>query len=341
MRNTPLALVRSMIKAESGKSLDSTSTALDTQINQIVANIQSGLASQYDWPFLKSRWDVTISPGSRYTVFPSTNSVSLACNPNLERPITAEVKWNAVWQPIIYGIDEIPEFNYLDSDKGQVLDPIQRWQFSDELNFEVWPLPASQAQVRFIGQRALTKLYTATYQSSGGDASLSLNVARTWTPAVNSTGTYYVGSSSVGYLNFLPAANVWVLSASATTSSIATALYSATTITGTWAVTAHGTSVGLTSAPTFVLVATTSWNDSATLDLDDLLVAYYAATEYLSRETDDSAQAKFVLGKAQQRLLSLLGSYPVRTQVTTIGRGMPLDRKAIRQIPMVVVAGGK
>ena len=131
----------------------------------------------------------------------------------------------------------------------QVLDPAQRWQFSDETQFEIWPLPASNAQIRFIGQRALTELQ-----------------------AVPAT---------------LPI----------------------------------------------------TWNDTATLDLDDLLVTFFAAAEYLTRQ--ENPRAKMVIEKAQRRLTSLRGSYPVRTETTCIGRGnLPFDRKAIRQVPLVMLGGG-
>lgn len=236
-----------MVKAECGKSLDSTSTAQDAEINQTIANIQSWLASAYDWPFLKNRWDSFLTPSSRYQAFPTQNTLGVTTAPVFERPPIVDVKWNQIWQPVLYGIDEYPEFNYLDSDRGQILDPIQRWQFNDETQFEVWPLPASTAQLRFIGQRKLTTLLSST------------------NPIM--------------------------------------------------------------------------WNDSATLDLDDLLLTYFVATDYLERE--ENQKASIEAAKAQKQLMALLGAYPVRSDVVTIGRGAPMDRKMIRQVPMVLVAGGK
>lgn len=251
MRNSPLGLVRSKVKAETGKSLQSTSTAQDAEINQLIENVQAQLAVSYDWPFLKSRWDSFLTPGTRFQTFPTTLSpqggaAATTAAISFERPPRLQVKWNNIWQDVVYGIDEYPEFNYLDSDRAQVLDPVQRWQFSDETEFEVWPMPATTAQIRFIGQRALTTLQT-----------------------------------------------------------------------------------GASVPPT--------WNDSALVDLDDLLVAFFVAFEYFSRE--ESPSVKTAYEKAQRRLVALRGAYPVRSQTLTIGRGQPLDRKAIRQIPLVVVAG--
>lgn len=240
-----------MVKAETGKSLDSTSTAQDAEINQIISNCQAQLAVSYDWPFLKARWDSFLTPGTRFQTFPTTLSpqggaVGTTASIDFERPPRVETKWNNIWQEVIYGIDEIPEFNYLDSDRGVPLDPAQRWQFSDETKFEIWPIPASSAQVRFIGQRQLTALST----------------------------------------------------------------YAAGAIT---------------------------WNDAALCDLDDLLLVFNAAMEYFVRE--ENPNSKVMAEKANRRLISLLGAYPVRSQTITIGRGQPLDRKAIRQVPLVLVGG--
>jgi hypothetical protein len=246
-RQSTLLTVRNMVKAECGKSLDPSSTAQDAEINQIIANTQALLAADYDWHFLKSRWDSFLSPATRFQTFPTTLSpqggaAATTAVVNFERPCEMLVKWNMIWQPVLYGIDEYPEFNYLDADRNQVLDPVQRWQFSDETNFEVWPLPAGAAQVRFVGQRQLT-----TLQSAG------------------------------------------------------------------------------------------SWNDSALLDMDDLLVAFYVAAEYAAREAKPNAKTLFE--RAQNRLMAIRGASLSRSQTITIGRGQPLGRKAIRNVPMVVVAG--
>ena len=254
MRNTPLATVRARVKAETSQSLQSTSTARDAEINQIIYDTQAWLGGAYDWPFLKGRWDTFLTPSTRFQLFPTKFSPQGGAATtdgviNFERPVLVMTKWNMIWQYVVYGIDEYPEMNYLDPDRMQVLDPAQRWQFSDETQFEIWPLPASNAQIRFIGQRALTELQ-----------------------AVPAT---------------LPI----------------------------------------------------TWNDTATLDLDDLLVTFFAAAEYLTRQ--ENPRAKMVIEKAQRRLTSLRGSYPVRTETTCIGRGnLPFDRKAIRQVPLVMLGGG-
>jgi hypothetical protein len=161
-RNQTLGSVRYAVKAETAKALDSTATADDSQINQVIFDVQQWLASEYDWPFLRSRWDVVATPGSRYLAYPTVDDVNLATAINFERAgdLQVYVKWNNVWQEVPYGIREMEEFNYIDSDRGIPLDPIQRWMFDDESNFEIWPIPASAQTVRFVGQRVLTELRT-------------------------------------------------------------------------------------------------------------------------------------------------------------------------------------
>lgn len=252
MRSQKLSTVLYKIKAELGKSLDTPSTAEDSKIYQLIESVQQELADSYAWGFLKSRWDSFLQPGQRFQPYPTTlspqgGSASATFAIDLNRPFRMEVKWNNNWQPVLYGIDEEPEFNYLDSDRGMVLDPVQRWQQSDETQFEVWPLPASPANVRFIQSRALTSLQT-----------------------------------------------------------------------------------GATVPPT--------WNPNALVDLDDLLVVYHVATKLAAFEK--KANAQLLSSEAGARLKQLLGANPIRSEIITIGRGQPADRKAIRLVPLVLVGSG-
>lgn len=236
-----------MVKAECNKALDASSTSQDSQLNQIIANVQQWLASEYDWPFLAARWDINIAPGSRYLPFPTTDDGGKTCAINFERAgaLRLYIKWNNIWQDVYYGIDEQSEFNYIDSDLGQVLDPVQRWLFDDEGNFEIWPMNASGQLLRFTGQRVLTSL-----TSSSG-------------PPV--------------------------------------------------------------------------WNDTATCDLDDLLITYFAAAEYMARE-EQLDVAKDLMSKAVNRLALVRATYPQRKMPPTIiGGGTTFDRRALRIVPLVVV----
>ena len=246
-RNLTLGAVRALVKAELSKSLQTASTAQDAYLNQLIEECQFDLAGEFDWPFLKNRWNATLAASSRYQAFPTANTLGVTVAPSLERPVAMFIKWNQIWEPIVYGIDEYPEFNYIDSDRSQILDPIQRWQFNDETQYEVWPMPASASSVRFVGQRALTSLQTGT-----------------------------------------------------------------------------------TTPPT--------WNDSALLDLDSMLVAYKVAMCYATKEGYKPIFVSYLTDKYQRRLNALRGAYPRRDMVVTVGRGDGLGRQAIRQVPLVMVA---
>ena len=252
MTNQPLGLVRYKVKAELRKSLDTTNTADDSLLNQIIESEQQDLADSFEWAFLQQRWDAFVAPGTRFMQFPTALAPQGgSALPNIlidfNRPFIVQTKWNSIWIPVMYGINEIDEFNYLDSDRGQVLDPVQRWQRSDTGQFEVWPLPASTAQIRFKQNRALTSLQTNT-----------------------------------------------------------------------------------TVPPT--------WNDNATLDLDDLLVVYKVAIKFAATENKQSFPV--LAGQFKERLRTVLGQNPTRSEVSVIGRCMPMGRKQIKLVPLVMVAGG-
>lgn len=157
-RQTTLAIALAMLKAELGYSLTANvAVADDTQLSYLLDMKQQWLASQYDWPFLETRFDVPALAGTRTYNLPTTM--------NLERPVVAEVFYTNRWKPVCYGIGGA-EFNYINSDAvgltpPQTLDPIQRWRLQSETTFEVWPIPVTAQSFRFTGQAVLSTLKTA------------------------------------------------------------------------------------------------------------------------------------------------------------------------------------
>jgi len=240
--NQTLGLARAMFKAESAKSLAAATTAQDAEINQIIADRQQWLASNFDWPFLEERWDVSAGAGTRYVAMPTTDNSGTVIAIDLQRTFKMEIKWNRTWQPVVYGIGS-EEYNYLDSDTGQVLDPVQRFRYEGTSEFEIWPLPASPQTLRITGQRVLNPLFS-----------------------------------------------------------------------------------GATTPPT--------WDDTKTLDLDDLMVVYFAVAYYLAREKQ--ANAKLMLDTATNRMNEIRASYPKREKMIRIG-GQQMGRRDMRIVPMVVV----
>lgn len=109
---------------------------------------QEFLYNDYTWPFLDRDFDVEMEQGERYYTLP--------VNPGTIKRV--EIKWNNVWSPLEQGIAGA-QLNALDSDRDMRNDPVQRWQFYGDNQFEAWPIPASTgATVRFWGMQALTKM---------------------------------------------------------------------------------------------------------------------------------------------------------------------------------------
>jgi hypothetical protein len=271
-RGTSLATVLQMVKAETAKA---NQTAQDAEIMQIIANTQQWLASEFDWPFLKGRWDVTIPVRGRYASFPTVDSEGTVQLPNtvaidFERSgqLKVWVKWNNVWQEVFYGIREQEEYNYIDSDEGQILDPIQRWAFADQGQFEVWPMPASNTLIRFTGQRVP-----------------------------------------------MPLQKVQIIGAE------------------------HGGAIGGEGGGVIGGEQVLLWNPSATLDLDDILVTYYAAAEYMIRE-DQTDLGRMLLQAGQTRMAQIRATYPlIERPAVIVGGGTTIDRRALRIVPLVLVGG--
>lgn len=167
-RNTPLSNVVAMLKAElAANMIVGVAESNDLQYAALIASKQRWLADTYDWPFLRDDWDVTIGSGQRYANMPievADTEGRIGTTLNTERPFMVKVFYSGNWQEVVYGIDE-QEFNYINSDGNppfsaapQLLDPIQRWAYSGETQFEVWPIPATLVIVRFRGIRTLTSL---------------------------------------------------------------------------------------------------------------------------------------------------------------------------------------
>jgi hypothetical protein len=187
-RQTPLGNVVTMLKAELSANMTvGVSAANDLQYASLIAAKQRWLADSYDWPFLEDTWDVIVPGGGtgRYNAFPTIPGYGSAVAINFERPMITKVYYSGNWQDVVYGINE-DEFNYIDSDGSagpgtgppQVLDPIQRWRFAAENEFEVWPVPSVQTIFRFRGQSAMTPLLTFT-ANTGQPSTVAAQYANT------------------------------------------------------------------------------------------------------------------------------------------------------------------
>src|SRR6266496_155584 len=170
-RGTTLVNLRALLKAEI-RDAQETNAYADAEYNYSLANKQTDLAFAYDWSFLSRKWDLACATGSRYLSIPTADIRGTAATINFERPLLVERLYNTKYQMLEYGITS-QQLNWRNSDLGQPLDPIQRWQLvtntsetSNADQIEVWPIPASNQTVRFTGQR---NVYTLTGDADRAD----------------------------------------------------------------------------------------------------------------------------------------------------------------------------
>src|SRR5437773_5298515 len=167
-RGTTLATLRTQLKAEL-RDTQETNAFADTEYNYALARKQSDLGLAYDWPFLVHKWDLSTTVGTRYYNIPTIDTRGQTATIDFERPIWVERFFNSRYFEMGYSIGA-EQLNARNSDLGEVLDPIQRWQMVSNTTgdtaadqIEVWPLPASSGQtVRFTGQRVLAALVADT-----------------------------------------------------------------------------------------------------------------------------------------------------------------------------------
>lgn len=152
MRQNTLLNVRQMFKAETQKSLNPlVSTSDDTRCNYMLYNTQNWLASEYDWDFLRTIIDQNIAGGAQYNTLPALN---------YERATQLKVYtfYNNFYQELSYGIG-VDEYNISNAAIGQYQTPAQRYTFSDENDYELWPVGQQAQTIRWIGQRPITTLF--------------------------------------------------------------------------------------------------------------------------------------------------------------------------------------
>lgn len=158
MRGVTLSTIRTLLKAEI-RDLQQTISAADTEYNLALASKQRDLLLGYDWPFMEKMWDLNLVAGTRYYAIPTSDIRAGAYTINFERPVKVDRLFNTKYDELEYGIGT-QEYNYQDSDAGDRLDPVLKWQLcsnsSEATNadqVEVWPIPATAQKLRFTGQR--------------------------------------------------------------------------------------------------------------------------------------------------------------------------------------------
>ena len=133
-RGTQLRTLLADLRAEVGHS---TSTNLGDATQEmmltLLERVQRRLWSEWSWPFLQVKRDISLAVGQRYYDMPSDVS--------LERIERAEVKDGGSWHRLIWGISE-DEYTAYDSDQDTRSWPPLKWDAYEGDQLEVWPLPS-------------------------------------------------------------------------------------------------------------------------------------------------------------------------------------------------------
>lgn len=164
------------VRAEAGLSTN-TSRGIDhgEHIRALIRRNHQTLARQYEWRHLRLKREqatVTMQAGSRYYDFPAQLDV--------QRIESVWFKWGNIWSPLEPQLP-IDIYNALDSSQDQRADPVTHWDWYNDdgqLQFEVWPLPASDGGVvGFEGKKLVDPLTTGQSRADLDSDLLALAVA--------------------------------------------------------------------------------------------------------------------------------------------------------------------
>lgn len=150
MRGTTLQELVEMFRDEvSGDSSPGTGTSAEDSIKRLLRRTQIRLYKEYDWPFLEQYFSKSLLAGERYYDIPT--------GLNLEEVQGCYFFDGDQWVELGRGI-HLTDLNVHNSDKGERVSPALKWDVYQDLQFEVWPIPAIAGEVRFYGKRQLNPL---------------------------------------------------------------------------------------------------------------------------------------------------------------------------------------
>ena len=144
-------------------------------VKQIIVRNYTMLAEDFDWEHLRlRRGDAykTVSAGQRYYDFP--------VNVNPMKIDSVWVRWGTQWEPVAFQITD-SNYNALDSDADQRSDPVSHWDYYNAsdgtFGFEVWPIPGTEGQLHFIGQKKVQALVQNSDRADLDDVMIALQSA--------------------------------------------------------------------------------------------------------------------------------------------------------------------
>lgn len=145
---------------------------------QLVKRINASLTDEFAWPYMelaKTQAQKTMAAGQRYYDFPTKLSIE-----HITKVWYKQAAGN-IWVPLVQGIN--PEnYNEVDSDLDIRSDPVVAWDFitdeNDNLQFEVWPMPASDGGiVWFEGKKKNSPMAEDNDKADHDDILITLRAA--------------------------------------------------------------------------------------------------------------------------------------------------------------------
>lgn len=138
--------------------------------------IQETMWEDYDWPHLRIRREAPLQAGQRYYVSPEDIPID-----RLER---VDVFYNATWYRLADGITN-DHYALYNSDLDERSWPVERWQWYEDEQIEIWPIPTDNASegsdregiLRFTGIRRLRPLVADDDRADLDDRLLTLTAA--------------------------------------------------------------------------------------------------------------------------------------------------------------------
>lgn len=126
----------------------------------LLRRVQEEVYDTYDWPMLETSATVDVVPGQRLGIYPDLLDLSGISK------VYVKMEGDDGWSdPLTYGIGA-DQLNDFDSDADERHEQIYRWTHhlsdgAEAVNtnmFEIWPLPSTNAKLRFTGKRKLAPL---------------------------------------------------------------------------------------------------------------------------------------------------------------------------------------
>lgn len=153
MRNgVTLATLRDEVLIEAGFETDAGHAVYSKQrLTQMLNRMERYMQQIDDWPSTEFEEEVTVAPDAQF--------VNLPTNINFTMIDTVHVAFGDDWLPVYHGIGMQQRSIYNSTQRAT---PIMRWEIRapGNVDFEVWPIGASQQTLRFSGSKKLGVMAT-------------------------------------------------------------------------------------------------------------------------------------------------------------------------------------